>query len=403
MFPTSVVKEDVPLTVNAALSVIAAPDVATRLPFTVPCNPKAVVPLSIVTSPFVPKVLNVTLPVMAFVVVSKVIALSLTSVVNEDVPPTVITPLSVITSPDVTAKFCPTDTVPRFTAVVPLSNVTSPVPVVVKLTAPVNAFVVVFKVMDLFATSVMKLDVPPTVITPLSVITSPDVTAKFCPTDTVPRFTAVVPLSNVTSPVPVVVKLTAPVNALVSRVIELFPTSVVKEDVPLTVNAALSVIAAPDVATRLPFTVPCNPKAVVPLSIVTSPFVPKVLNVTLPVMAFVVVSKVIALSLTSVVNEDVPPTVITPLSVITSPDVTAKFCPTDTVPRFTAVVPLSNVTSPVPVVVKLTAPVNAFVVVFKVMDLFATSVMKLDVPVTVSAPVCVIASLAVTNKLPATV
>ena len=107
----------------------------------------------------------------------------------------------------------------------------------------------------------MNEDVPPTVITPLSVITSPDVTAKFCPTDTVPRFTAVVPLSNVTSPVPVVVKLTAPVNALVSRVIELFATSVVKEDVPLTVNAALSVIAAPDVATRLPFTVPCNPKA----------------------------------------------------------------------------------------------------------------------------------------------
>jgi len=69
-----------------------------------------------------------------------------------------------------------------------------------------------------------------------------------------------------------------------------------------------------------------------------------------------------------------------------------------------AVVPLSRVTLPaVPRVENETAPVRALVVVLKVMALSVTFVVKLDVPDTVSAPVWVMASPEVTDRLPFTV
>jgi len=74
--------------------------------------------------------------------------------------------------------------------------------------------VVVSKVMDILATSAVKLEVPPTVSTPLSVIAAPHVTIRLRPILIVPRLSAVVPLSRAKSPVPVVVALTAPVRAL---------------------------------------------------------------------------------------------------------------------------------------------------------------------------------------------
>ena len=105
-------------------------------------------------------------------------------------------------------------------------------------------------------TSVTKVAVPPTVITPLSVIAAPEVTDKAPVTPTVPRFTAVVVLSNVKLLVPVVLTPIAPVNAAVPKVIWLLPLSMVKLDVPDTVNVLLSVIAAPAVRSNAPFTVP---------------------------------------------------------------------------------------------------------------------------------------------------
>jgi len=143
----------------------------------------------------------------------------------------------------------------------------------------------------------------------------------------------------------------------------------------------------PHMTARVPFIVEAaKVRAVVPLSRVTLPAVPEVANVTAPVRALVVVSKVMALSATSVVKLDVPPTVITPLSEMGLPAVTTRLRPTVTVPRLRLVVPLSRVTSPIPVVDTLTAPVRALVVVLKVMALSITSVVKLDVPNTVSAP-----------------
>ena len=127
-----------------------------------------------------------------------------------------------------------------------------------------------------------------------------------------------------------------------------------------------------------------------------------VVKVTAPVKALEL-SSVMALSLTSVINALVPPTVMTPESVIVLPAVTERFWPQLIVPRFMAVVPLSIVMSPVPVVVADIAPVMALVAVFIVIDLSAAVVVKLEVPVTVRAPVWVMSSPAVTERLPFTV
>ena len=74
-----------------------------------------------------------------------------------------------------------------------------------------------------------------------------------------PRVRAVVPLSKVTwlEPPATVVNVTAPVKALVVvlKVMTLFVTLVVKLEVPVTVNAAVWVIALPEVTVRMPFTV----------------------------------------------------------------------------------------------------------------------------------------------------
>ena len=100
--------------------------------------PRAVVPLSIVTLPVVPRVDSVIFPLMTLSL-PKSIALLFTSVVKLEVVVTVITPLSVIASPEVTDRAPVTPTVPRFTAVVVLSNVKLLVPVVLTPIAPVNA------------------------------------------------------------------------------------------------------------------------------------------------------------------------------------------------------------------------------------------------------------------------
>ena len=163
-------------------------------------------------------------------------------------------------------------------------------------------------------------------------------------------------------------------------------------------------MTSPEVAVKLPRMVEApRSKAVMPLSIVTCPVLPpavRVLNVTAPVKALVLF-KVIALSLTSVVKLDVPLTVVLPLSVMTSPEVTARVPAMLEVPKFKAVVPLSKMTLPAPPwVVKLTAPVRALEPLFMVMVLLLTSVVKLEVPATVRAPVWVMVPPVVALRLP---
>ena len=110
------------------------------------------------------------------------------------------------------------------------------------------------------------------------------------------------------------------------------------------------------------------------------------------------------LSDVSVVKEAVPPTVIIPLSVIESPAVTARLPPMVDAAILRAVVPLSMVAFPdEPVVLKLTAPDNAFVDVFRVIVPLLALVVKDDVPDTARATVSVMFPVvAVTLRFPPT-
>ena len=108
--------------------------------------------------------------------------------------------------------------------------------------------------------SVVKEAVPLTVITPLSVIESPAVTVKLPPIVDAAMLNAVVPLSIVALPDdPVVLKVTAPVSALVEvfNVIVPLLALVVKDEVPVTARATVSVILPVVAVTlRFPPTVP---------------------------------------------------------------------------------------------------------------------------------------------------
>jgi hypothetical protein len=105
-----------------------------------------------------------------------------------------------LSPPTVTARSPPTVEVERVTALL-LVNVALPeVPEVFKLTAPVNTFDVLSRVIAWSSTSVVKLDVPVIVKVPVSVIAPPEVTLKF-PLEVVlpPKTTPPVPASTVKS------------------------------------------------------------------------------------------------------------------------------------------------------------------------------------------------------------
>ena len=134
--------------------------------------------------------------------------------VKLEMPATVNTPESVIASAVVvTVRLLPTPTVPRSSAL-PAFRTTALAPVLLRFTAPVKALVTVSSVMT--APPAVKLDVPPTVIMPLSVMLPfVAVAIKLRPTVTVPRSSAIAELINVASAVgPFVARETAPVKEL---------------------------------------------------------------------------------------------------------------------------------------------------------------------------------------------
>ena len=138
-----------------------------------------------------------------------------------------------------------------------------------------------------------------------------------------------------------------------------------REVTPLDVTVPLTLMELSVSAVKVPpiFDV-ANPNAVVVLLITALPVVPDEFKDTSPVEAKV--PRVIALSATSVVTVVVPDTVNAALSVITSPLINTKF-PFAVPCTPNAVVPLSIVIFPeVPCEEIVTAPVNAFVVLLKV-------------------------------------
>ena len=94
-----------------------------------------------------------------------------------------------------------------------------------------------------------KVEVPPTVDTPLSVIAPLAIIAKFWPTPTVPKsiaFESVTP----TLFVPLLLKLTAPVKSLAACVSVIAFPPAVKLEAPATVRAPDWVIAPPATMVR---------------------------------------------------------------------------------------------------------------------------------------------------------
>jgi len=130
---------------------------------------------------------------------------------------------------------------------------------VVKVIAPVRALEL-SRVMALSSTFVVKLEVPFTVTVPVCVMVPPVAAIRVpCMSDS-PKIRFVVPLLMLTFavvPSCKVVNETAPVKILVAvdKVMALSMTFVVKLEAPVTVNAAVWVMASPEVTVRIPFTV----------------------------------------------------------------------------------------------------------------------------------------------------
>lgn len=217
------------------------------------------------------------------------------------------------------------------------------------------------------------------------------VTTKFLPIPDVPNIVALL-LVRLTSLAPLLLKETAPVKTLFKvKVIAFAPA--LKLEAPGTVNIPVCVIGPVAVAVKLLPTLDAantKPMLFVTLTLLVTP---ELLKVTAPVNALACV-KVIGFA--PAVKFAVPATVAAPVCVIAPEAITTKFLPTVEVPKTNAL-PLVIATSFAPLLLKLTAPVNAFACV-NVIGL--APALKLEVPATVNAPDCVMAPLAIAAKLP---
>lgn len=162
-----------------------------------------------------------------------------------EAPLAINAPVCVMLPPAVTVKPSPRVEAPNTNAM-PLVILTALAPLLLKLTAPVNALLCV-KVMGCAPT--LKLDVPPTVNIPVCVKV-PDVTVKFLPIPEAASTNAM-PLLMLTSLAPVLFNVTAPKKLLFCvKVIGFAPA--LKLEVACTDNAPVWVIAPPAVATNAP-------------------------------------------------------------------------------------------------------------------------------------------------------
>ena len=146
-----------------------------------------------------------------------------------------------------------TDDAAMSRAVVPPSILASPLfPVVFNATAPVNALVVVLRVMSAPLALVVKEEVPAIVNAPESVMLPVvAVAAIFPPTVDAAKFNPA-SFTTVALPDPLVVSATVPSTASVPRLINPLFASVVATRLPPTVTVPLSVILLPLVRVKFP-------------------------------------------------------------------------------------------------------------------------------------------------------
>src|SRR3989339_350271 len=253
--------------------------------------------------------------------------------------------------------------------------------------------------MSSFAVLVVKLDVPPTVSTPESVIEPASVSAvRVPPTVEVPKSKAIwafVKLASFPAPAAVFSE-TAPVyeERLFKTMSSPAPV-VVKLEVPVAVTTPVSVIPPTSfsIVRPPPKVVVTVPKAKAAPVFVTEilPVAPLVLKSTAPVKRLTL-SNVISSLATVVAKLEVPLAVSTPESVIEPASVSAvRVPPTVEVPKSKAIwafVKLASFPAPAAVFSE-TAPVYEERL-FKTMSSPAPVVVKLEVPVAVTTPVSVI-------------
>ena len=411
-FEAEVANDDVPPTVSAPVCVrLPTASLTVRLPPTLDAASAVARLLVRLASALGPVVLSATAPVSRLALLSVIVAFE-AEVVNADVPPTVSTPVCVrLPSVLTTVRLPPTLDAPRARPPARLLvRLAVPVaPVVFSVTGPVSRLAPVSVISALF-TEVVNDDAPATVSTPVCVRLAPAeaVTVRLPPTfeaaSTVARL-----LVRLASPVvPLVFSDTAPVSrlALVS-VIVAFAAEVVNDDVPVTVSTPVCV-RLPSVLTavRPPPTLDV-PRTKPPARLLVRlalPLAPLAVSDTAPVSRLASFSVIVAFA-AEVVNDDVPPTVNTPVCVrFPIRSVTTRLPPmleaASTVARL-----LVRLALPLgPLVLSDTAPVSRLVVVASVIVAFEVEVVNDDAPVTVSAPVCVkLPTEAVTVRLPPTV
>ena len=293
----------------------------------------------------------------------------------------------------VTANVPLTVVVPKSKAILFTTLALPVVPAVNNDTAPVAANVP--KSISASACVVLKIDVPPTVTVPLSVIFPVvEFTLRLFPTLDVPSSVAMVLIMLALPVAPLVFKFTAPVNANVLKSIVAFAADVVKFEVPDTVTTPLSVILpVVAVATKSPPTPEVSKSNAVAFTTVALPVVPFVLNVTEPVEASV--PRSISASACVVVKLEVLVTVNVLLSVTLPVVAIAANVPVTVPSMFKAV---SFVMAVLPAEVKTTSASACNV--SNVMPACPIS-FSVTLPTTLTLPLSVIAPFVVfTSKVP---
>src|SRR6516225_8127466 len=334
---------------------------------------------------------------------------SVAEVVNEEVPPTVSTPLCVrLPTRSVTIRFRPMVEAASVVATLFVRLASAVPPVVLSPIAPLSALPVLVSVMVALAAEVVNEEVPATVKAPVCVrLPTVSVTVRLPPTFEAPNTVALALVRLALPFAPLVLSDAAPVSrlALVS-VIVVSVAAVVNEEVPVTVSAPLWV-RLPSVLTtvRLPPTLDVPKTTPLARSLVrlALPLAPLVVSDAAPVSRLALVNVMVAL-FAEVVNDEVPPTVSTPLCVrLPTRSVTTRLPPTFEAPSTVALLLVRLALPLAPLVLSEAAPVSKLPAFVSVMVASVAEVVNDEVPPTVSTPLCVrLPSVLTTVRLPPT-
>src|SRR6516225_8158666 len=289
---------------------------------------------------------------------------SVAEVVNEEVPPTVSTPLCVrLPTESVTVRFRPMLDAASVVATLFVRLASAVPPVVLSAIAPLSALPVLVSVMVALFAEVVNDEVPATAKAPVCVrLPTVSVTVRLPPTFDAPNTVALALVSCALPFAPLVLSDAAPVSrlALVSVMVASV-AEVVNEDVPVTVKAP-ACVRLPSVLTtvRLPPTLDV-PRTRPPARSLVScalPLAPLVVSDTAPVSRLALLSVMVAFE-AEVVNDEVPPTVSTPFCVkLPTEPVTVRLPPTFEAPSTVALALVRLALPFAPLVLSDAAPVS---------------------------------------------